>query len=152
MSLTDLGNVKGQQGSTGATGPQGPKGDTGNTGATGPQGPTGATGPQGPRGATGPQGPAGPNLKSQYITASRTVTYRADGISAQYEVAMPAVTGYTPIFAVADTDQWEIICVVDRFTPSTNKLHCKLISSYPYGSAGSETVNLYITVYYMSNT
>ena len=167
MSLTDLGNVKGPQGSTGATGPQGPKGDTGAqgpkgdtgaTGATGPQGPTGATGatgpqgPTGPKGPTGPQGPRGPNLASQYISVTRSIPLRADGLSAEFEIAISIPSGYTPIFALADTNRWEVICVVDRFNTSTSKLHCKVISSYPYNSTATETVALYITVYYMANS
>lgn len=145
----------GATGATGATGPQGPKGDTGATGATGPQGPTGATGPQGPKGPqgpTGPQGPRGPNLASQYISVTRSISLRVDGLSAEFEISITIPSGYTPIFALADTNRWEIICVVDRFNTSTSKLHCKVISSYPYNSTATETVALYITVYYMANS
>ena len=53
---TDVGNIKGPEGSTGATGPQGA---TGIQGATGVQGSTGTQGATGEQGTTGPQGATG---------------------------------------------------------------------------------------------
>jgi hypothetical protein len=53
---TDVGNIKGPEGSTGATGPQGA---TGIQGATGAQGSTGTQGATGEQGTTGPQGATG---------------------------------------------------------------------------------------------
>jgi collagen type VII alpha len=97
---TDVGTIKGPQGSTGATGVQGTTGATGigATGATGVVGTTGATGPQGTTGATGPQGTTGATGVTGTTGATGIMgATGATGIGASGATGVTGTTGATGI-------------------------------------------------------
>ena len=83
----NVGNIKGDTGSTG------PKGDTGNTGSTGAKGDTGSTGPKGDTGATGATGATGQGSDEEAgwklpVDQILTTTTLPTGVSAGYRVAI----------------------------------------------------------------
>ena len=116
----------GDTGATGAAGPAGPKGDTGATGPAGPAGPAGAKGDTGATGATGPAGPQGVpgpanrvfggsvNQAGQPQQPGFTVTHSSGSFDYVLhfppgtfsgnagKFAIPAVTGFGPLFTPAD--------------------------------------------------
>lgn len=124
---------KGDTGPTGATGPQGNpgiQGEQGERGATGPMGPAGPMGPMGPQGPQGipgergPQGPAGDAFRYEDFTEAQLADLKGEkgekgdtgpaGIQGIQGVRGPkGDDGFSPLFAVEDTDDGYDITITD---------------------------------------
>jgi len=117
---TQIGNLKG---------PQGTQGPQGTTGAQGPAGATGSQGPQGPKGdtgATGPQGPAGPQgiVKSGPIvsvaTDQTTAVVTIDGTDQTCETTLPWVATGETVDVLITQDGRRIIIDSVPVVPNTD--------------------------------